>query len=404
MGVVLNTMTIAETAAAAAAQLTAKGYSENYRNAIIGIYNLFAKYCDDRNEKYYSTALGQRFFAERYCTEHIREDRRNLANRSMQMLADIREFGTLVIRRRSERKFPKQFADGCNHYLDALRRNNRSANTIRSQTHSLYSLTEFLDGIGVRSVSDLTLTHMNEYIKSALCNYCQSSAATRLRDARNFLRFLFNDGRIGEDISSKLMKLPSNTTPVFLPSAFKTEDVERLLSTIDRSSPTGKRAYSAILLVAKTGLRLSDIQNLQFKNLDWTQNTIRITQVKTKEPLVLPLLPDVGWALIDYIKHGRPISDSQHIFLRERAPYVPLQNFNNILIKHLRLAGITTQYVRHHGLHALRHGLATTLLEQETPIHVIQSVLGHVNMETTQKYTAVDVRHLKECALEVPVI
>jgi len=79
-------------------------------------------------------------------------------------------------------------------------------------------------------------------------------------------------------------------------------------------------------------------------------------------------------------------------------------NFDNILVKHLRQAGISTAYVRHHGLHALRHGLATTLLEQDTPINTIQSILGHVNMETTQKYTAVNVRELRECALEVPSV
>lgn len=399
-----NKRTVAEIVSDAAAQLTAKGYSDNYRTTIMGIHNQFVRYCNDRKENRYSTVMGQQFFAERYCTERVREDRRNVASRAMQILADISEFGTLSIRRRLERQFPEPFADSCHAYLNDLRRNGRSKNTIKSQTHSLHSLTEFLYGIGVSAMSDLTLAHINEYIKSALCNYCQSSAATRLRDARNFLKFLFANGRIGEDISVKLMKLPSNTTPVFLPSAFKTEDIERLLSTIDRSSPTGKRAYAVILLAAKSGLRLSDMQNLQFHNLDWTQNAIRITQVKTKESLVLPLLPDVGWALIDYIKHGRPVSDSPHIFLRERAPYVPLQNFDNILVKHLRLAGISTQYVRHHGLHALRHGLATALLEQKTPIHVIQSVLGHMNMETTQKYTAVDVRQLRECALEVPGI
>lgn len=404
MGANQNKRTVAEIVTDAAAQLAAKGYSENYRTTIMGIHNQFVRYCDDRKESRYSTLMSQQFFSERYCIERVREDRRNVASRAMQILADISEFGTLSIRRRLERQFPEPFADSCHAYLDNLRRNDRSKNTIKSQTHSLHSLTEFLYGIGVSPMSDLTLAHINEYIKSALCNYCQSSAATRLRDARNFLKFLFADGRIGEDISAKLMKLSSNTTPVFLPSAFKTEDIERLLSTIDRSSPTGKRAYAVILLAAKSGLRLSDMQNLQFHNLDWTQNAIRITQVKTKESLVLPLLPDVGWALIDYIKHGRPVSDSPHIFLRERAPYVPLQNFDNILVKHLRLAGISTQYVRHHGLHALRHGLATVLLEQETPIHVIQSVLGHVNMETTQKYTAVDVGQLRECALEVPGI
>jgi site-specific recombinase XerD len=397
-------MTVAEVIAAASAQLTQKGYSDHYRETIRGIHHRFAEFCEERGEKYYRTALGQQFYAERYDGDRVREDRRNLVNRALQILADIQEFGSLVIRRRLEREFPTQFIDACSAYLGYLRRNQFSANTIKNQTHSLHNLTEFLDAIGVTSVSCLTLAHMDNYIKSALCNYCRSSAATRVRDAKKFLSFLFEDGRIADDIASKMMKVPTSAAPVFLPSAFKSEDVELLLATMDKRSPVGKRDYAAILLAAKTGLRLSDIQNLKFENLDWEKRVISLTQVKTKEPLVLSLAPDVGWALIDYIKHGRPISDSHHIFLRERAPYVPLQNFDNILIKHLRLAGISVQYVRHHGLHALRHSLATTLLEQQTPIHVIQGILGHVNMQTTQQYTDVDVRQLKECALEAPEV
>ena len=156
--------------------------------------------------------------------------------------------------------------------------------------------------------------------------------------------------------------------------------------------------------MAKTGVRLSDVQNIKFEDINWDDYSIRTTQVKTKEPLVLPLTKDVGWALIDYIEHGRPVSDSPHIFLRERAPYIPLTNFDNILVKHLRLAGISTEYVRHHGLHALRFGLATTLLEQGVSLDVIQPLLGHVNMNTTKKYTATNVPELRNCALEVPTL
>jgi len=402
MSSITTRKTIAEIISATTAQLTEKGYNRDYCNAMVGIYEVFATYCAKKQEVFYSSALGQQFLHDKYAQKHLGKSRQQVVNRALQMLADTNEFNTIAIRRRTNRELPIQFFDGCSAYLDDLRRQNRSANTIKSKKHSLHNLTEFLDGIGVQKLPNLALAHMNEYIKSALCNYCRSSAATRLRDARSFLSFLYNKGKITDDIASKLMKLPASSVPVFLPSAFKKEDVEKLLTTIDGSSPTGKRALAVILLVAKTGLRLSDMQNLKFENIDWEQYAVRITQVKTKRTLTLPLLPDVGWALINYIKHGRPVSNSQYVFLQERAPYMPLQNFDNILVKHLRLAGISTDYLRHHGLHALRHGLATTLLEQGTPLHVIQGILDHVNMDTTQKYAATDVHQLMECALEVP--
>lgn len=397
-------MTVFELTALTEAHILERGYRHHYTRAIFRVWRELEAFCEKNNEQHYRSEIGQRFLAERLSQKVIGEAHRSKINRAIQMLTDFQQIGTVIIRRSNSRVFPPQFADGCNSYTAELRRCNRSPNTIKSQTHSLYNLTYFLDGIGVGSFGELTLNHMNEYIKVSLCNYCQSSAGTRLRDARSFLAFLYKTGQIADDIASRLIRVKASSAPVYLPSAFTAADVERLLATVDRVSPPGKRDYAVLLLVSKTGLRLSDVQNLKFENLDWDNNTIRLTQVKTKEPLTLPLLPDVGWAIIDYIKNGRPVSDSPHVFLRERAPYVPLQNFDNILVKYLRRAEISTEYVRHHGLHALRHGLATTLLDQGTPMHTIQDILGHVNMETTQKYTAVNVQALRECALEVPPV
>ncbi len=398
-------MPVAELAAAVGDHLASKGYGAKYRRSIGFIMQEVVDFCAERGATSYSSELGQQFLEMRVkTTKRLGPDRLSVINRAVQMMSDYHQFGTVIIRRRSERKFPEQFEEHCEAYISYLKRKGRLPNTIRSDKHSLFNFTEFLDGIGLTSFSELTLTHMNEYIKCSLCNYCQTSAAMRLRDAKKLLSYLYAEGVIADDYAAKTMKISSYTSPVFLPSAFKYEDIEKLLSTIDRGSPTGRRAYAVILLVAKTGVRLSDVQNIKFGDINWDDYSIRTTQVKTKEPLVLPLTKDVGWALIDYIEHGRPVSDSPHIFLRERAPYIPLTNFDNILVKHLRLAGISTEYVRHHGLHALRFGLATTLLEQGVSLDVIQPLLGHVNMSTTKKYAATNVPELRNCALEVPAL
>lgn len=396
-------MPVAELASAVLSHLKTKGYCKSYSSRMDFILREIVSYCADCGEPHYRDELGQQFLAKRIAAaKRIGQDRLSVLNRAVQMMSDYQQFGTIIIRRRSERSFPKQFEAQCESYVNYLMRKGWQPNTIKSIKHSMFNFTEFLDGIGVTSFSVFSLAHMNEYVTCSLCNYCQSSAATRLRDAKKFLAYLYTQGILADDYAAKTIKISSCAKPVFLPSAFKREDVEKLLSTIDKGSPTGKRAYAVILLVAKTGIRLSDIQNLKFEDIDWDNYAIQITQVKTKEPLALPLTKDVGWALIDYIENGRPVSDSPHIFLRERAPYIPLTNFDNILVKHLRLAGIGTEYIRHHGLHALRHGLATTLLEQDVPLDVIQPLLGHVNMNTTKKYAATKVSELRDCALEVP--
>jgi site-specific recombinase XerD len=94
-----------------------------------------------------------------------------------------------------------------------------------------------------------------------------------------------------------------------------------MLSAIDRGNPGGKRDYAMLLLVTRLGLRISDVNNLKFENLNWSKKIINIVQHKTNESLTLPLLNDVGWALIDYIKNGRPRVDSPCVFVTHVVPY-----------------------------------------------------------------------------------
>ena len=163
----------------------------------------------------------------------------------------------------------------------------------------------------------------------------------------------------------------------------------------------GNRDYAVLLLAARLGLRVSDIRNLKESDINWETKELRITQVKTREPLILPLPLDVGWAIIDYCKNARPKSDAPELFLRVVAPHVSLKNPDNILIRYMREAKIPYKRLSHHGLHILRHSLATHLLDEDIDITTIQGILGHLNIETTNKYIGINVRQLKECALEV---
>jgi len=96
------------------------------------------------------------------------------------------------------------------------------------------------------------------------------------------------------------------------------------------------------------------------------------------------------------------MSDSPEIFVRQVAPHVPMKYYDTMLVKYLQKAGIAYERMQHHGMHALRHSLATTLLEQQTSIEVIQEVLGHTDPATTRHYLSVDLQQLRACAMEVP--
>lgn len=396
-------MTVAELTEAVIPFIENKNYSKAYINGLRRVFNRLKEYCIENEISTFSTELGQQFLNDRYKIEPGSVSRQfSRAHRAMDMLSDFQLFGAVMIRRRLEREFPEQFSQQAGAYLVQMEKDYARPNTVLSHKKSLYKFTDFLDSVGVDAISDLTVENVNNYIKAVLCNYGKSVARLHFGIMRKFLKFLYESGDLKEDLSIKLVSVKFGSAPSHLPSTFLPEEIEKILDSVDRESPAGKRDYAVLMLATKLGLRTSDIRNLRPENIDWTNHKIRITQVKTGEPLILPLTADVGWALIDYIKNGRPVSDAPEIFLRAAAPYISLQNFDNILVKHMRIAGIEQKAHKHHGLHTLRHSLATHMLEQEIPITTIQDVLGHINAETTKKYTSVDVQQLKECALEVP--
>src|SRR5699024_2118843 len=117
-------------------------------------------------------------------------------------------------------------------------------------------------------------------------------------------------------------------------------------------------------------------------------------QSKTHSEINLPLLPDVGWAIIDYLKNGRPKVDSPYVFLRHLAPLEPFSDedrLHQIIVKYMKLARIPISPQKKMGMHSLRHTLASVLLEKNTPLPVISDILGHVSTDSTAVYLKTDV-------------
>jgi site-specific recombinase XerD len=245
--------------------------------------------------------------------------------------------------------------------------------------------------------------YLNGYIKTSISRYSNKVIYFEIGVLRKYLRLIWENGRHSLNLSDKITQMSRQSIDNRIPSAYAKDEVEKMLATVERDSPVGKRDYAILLLVARLGLRASDVRNLSFDNIDWEKNVVRFVQVKTREPLELPLIPEVGWALIDYIQNSRPITDTKELFVKMHPPHTPLVGYNSIVLKHLRLAKVPLKSHKHHGLHSLRHSLATRLLEEGTELHVIQEVLGHLSCETTADYLSVDIPHLKLCALEVPV-
>ena len=166
----------------------------------------------------------------------------------------------------------------------------------------------------------------------------------------------------------------------------------------------GKRDYAIILLACRLGLRVSDIKKLMFNNFHWENNELVFIQSKTKNNLSLPLTQDVGWAVIDYLKYGRPKVESSYIFIRHLAPFLPFSeddHLHQMIAKYMRLAHIPVSSKKKVGMYSLRHTLASLLMENDTPLPIISDIIGHADSNTTAIYLKVDISKLKQCPLDI---
>jgi integrase len=174
------------------------------------------------------------------------------------------------------------------------------------------------------------------------------------------------------------------------------------LESSNREYPIGKRNFAVLMLVARTGLRVSDARELKFGAVDWDAKTISIVQKKTHKPLELPLFEDVGWAIIDYLKHGRPVTDCEYVFVSHQAPYTKLSAaFQKTVVTAVQAAGVHIDANKPIGMHTFRHSIATAMLANGAEITDIAQALGHSEPESTERYISVTVDILRECALEV---
>jgi integrase len=189
------------------------------------------------------------------------------------------------------------------------------------------------------------------------------------------------------------------------PHLWTVEEIRRMLAGIDRQSATGKRDYAMVLRAARLGLRISDLRRLELGDLDWRAKQITIVQHKTGRPLSLPLLDDVGWAIIDYVRDGRPETVCPKVFVKHRHPFDTFGCASSVasrLSRHAARAGIEFSPGQVCGMHSLRGALAVAMIGDGTPMPVVSAVLGHASSDTTQAYyLRFDVERLRCCALDV---
>lgn len=328
----------------------------------------------------------------------------NKVLKPLQVLLDYIQTGTVRFKMRPKNppyRCPAQFEEEYLAFKEELTYRNYARITITRNIEKINKFLIFLETCRVDSSRSIHAKHLTTFLsgyKKCRSNYI----STIICALRNYLTFLYGYGFIDEDISKSLPKVRI-VRNAFIPYCWKKEDVKKLLKAIDRGGPKGKRDYAILLLVVRLGLRVSDIRGLKLSNLNWNRKTISLTMQKTKRSLKLPLLDDIGWAIIDYLRNGRPETKCDAVFIRHIAPYDSFgenEYFYQDLHRYMIKAGLEIPLDFHCGLHSLRSTLARNMLETKVALPIISDTLGHQSINTTSVYLKIDLDGLKRCALD----
>ncbi len=401
-------LSIDELIAKVMAELERLKYSGNSCCKFRSFYKKFSVFAKENNEVYFSEELGRRFLKEKYnCiinnyTEAIPKRYRDLI-RKIRVLGDYQLHNVIfrkIIKKPGFIK-PPQFEKELAAYERECESKDYSKRGLRTRMQRLFFFIDYLNNRGLQNVNSITPQIISDYVKAIYWHH-EKTISSILTALRVFLRFLYLNQYIDEDLSLKVPRQKKYYYPP-VPSVWNKEDVIRMLESIDRGNPTGKRDYAILLLVTKLGIRAGDIKSLTLSDLNWQLKSIEIRQNKTKNSVTYPILDDIGWALIDYLKNARPVSNSPFVFLRMNAPYEEFaedSGLHFIIRKYMRASGITVPKGQRHGFHSLRHTLASTLLENQIPLHVISEILGHINSKSTMIYLHTSLEGLRLCALD----
>jgi integrase/recombinase XerD len=286
-------------------------------------------------------------------------------------------------------------------YLDHLSvERGLAANTLTSYRRDLRRYQAYLDELGIDSldaVTEATVTSFLVRLREGDADHpalSSTSAARTVVAVRGFHKFAVRDGLATSDPAASV-KPPSPAKR--LPKALPLSDVEAILEAAGAAGTTLALRDRALLEVLYgTGARISEAVGLDVDDLDTVDGTVLLRGKGSKERLV-PVGSYALEAVDAYLVRGRPElvaagSGTAALFLNARGGRLSRQSCARLLGRYVRLAGIDRRVT----LHTLRHSFATHLLEGGADVRVVQELLGHASVATTQIYTLVTARHLRE--------
>jgi len=274
--------------------------------------------------------------------------------------------------------------DKYKNYLEVER--NVSPYTVRNYITDLLSFFDFLKESGVESLKEVDRHTLRDYLAQLTDRgFAKVSISRKLSAIRSFYRYLLREGIVSTN------PVDNTSSPKMdrrLPSFLTISEVKRLLEAPNLSTPQGLRDRALMELLYASGLRVSELVSLHLEQVNMDTNEIRVTGKGSKERIVLMGKP-AAEALTAYLRQGRPKllgNKKRHaLFLNRYGERIPERRVQRILEKYTNIAGLKK---RVHP-HMLRHTFATHLLDGGADLRVVQELLGHSSLSSTQIYTHV---------------
>jgi len=311
-------------------------------------------------------------------------------------------------------------------YLWATGRAVRCAGRETAQDQSLRSFDEYLAGVrgaaaGTRRVylryarrflrqhfgtgapawATITATEISAFVRSAAAPLSPSSCRAPVSAVRAWLRFLVSTGvlRAGMEAAVPTIRQWKHAA---LPRVLSEEETHRVLTAPARlGARTAARDQTVLILLARLGLRASEVAALRLDDVDWRGGLVRIRPGKSGQERTLPLPQEVGDAVVAYVRTRSAGDTRRFLFYCAMPPYDPLRasTVTNIAQRWLRRANVSLSRV---GAHVFRHTAATHMVRRGTPFKAVADVLGHVRLATTAIYAKLDLDTLQTVALPWP--
>jgi integrase/recombinase XerD len=255
-------------------------------------------------------------------------------------------------------------------------------------------------GSGPVRLARLCARDVVRFVQRQAPRLCLKRAKLLTTALRSFLHYARYRGDIQLDLAAAVPSVACWSMSS-IPRAIAPDQVRRLLAQIDRHTVVGRRDYAILLLLARLGLRSSEVAFLELEDIDWQIGALSV-HGKSGRRIQLPLPAEVGEAIVAYLRHGRSRSASRRVFLRVRAPnrgFLGPCAVGSVVRHALQRAGVDAPT---RGAHQFRHGLATEMLRRGASLSEIGELLGHRSPETTKIYTKVDLEALRTLALPWP--